>query len=135
MYFEFLAIMFLGRIKAGIAAEVEAETDTETETETETEPGIEIETRSGAIVLDLDPDPDLAPEIATEIETEANEGRSPPAGVTVPPVPERSRTGMETAGRTNMWTAPLQRNLLLGTSTMARSPASCSLDVSSNLRD
>lgn len=128
---ELLAIVFLGRTKADIAAEAEAETDTGTEIE----PGIETETGGDAIALDRARDPGLAPETATEIETEAKEGRSPPAGGSARPAPERIRTGTGTAGKTNTWTGLLQRSLLWGTSTTARSPASCSSDVLSSWRD
>lgn len=136
-------VLFPGQKRAGATAEVAAEAEKETGTETATETGTEIGKRTGrdAIALVLAPSPGLAPETAIgtekEIETEivAKKEINLPAGLSAHPAPKKTKRETLTAGRTNMWTGLHQRSLLLVTSTMAKSPVSCSLDALFNWRD
>ncbi len=132
-----------GQRRADTRAEVAAEAEKETDTETETEIG----RRTGRDDIALVPGRDLAREtvsgteieieIETETETEnvAKEETSLPVGVSAHLAPKKTKTETRIAGRTNMWTVLHQRSLQLVTSTMAKSPASCSLGALFSWRD
>lgn len=140
-FYVLFPLILTGQKRADATAEVAAEAEKKTDTETATEIETEIGRRTGRDDIVLDPGPDLAPEIAnvTEIETEteiAAKGEiNPPAGLSAHPAPEKTKTETLTAGRTNMWTALHQKSLLLVTSTMAKSPVSCSLDALFSWKD
>lgn len=104
--------------KASVTAEVAAEAEKETDAETET--GIERRTGREGTDLDRVQDPDLAPETETGTEVVAREETDLPVGLIAHPAPERTKTKMLTAGKTNMWIALLQRSLLWATSTTER---------------
>lgn len=126
-------LIIVDQKRADITAEAAAEAEKETDTE------IEIGRRTGRDVIVLDHAPDLAPEtvIVTEIEREiaVNEKTNLPGGLSAHQAPEKTKTEILTAGRTNMWTALHQRSLLLVTYTTAKSLASCSLDALFNWKD
>lgn len=119
--------MRTGQRRADATVEVAAEAEREIGTATE----ITIETAGGDTV------PGRALEIASVTATEREKesesrGRGEKSllgGASARPAPRRSKTETLTAGRTNTWTVLRLRSLLLGTSTTARSPASCSLDA------
>lgn len=117
-----------GQKRADITAVVAAEAEKGTDTETE----IGIRTEGEGIVPDHAPDPGLAPEtaIATEREIAANEKTNLPDGPNAHLAPEKTKTEIPNAGRTNTWTALPPRSLLLVTYTTAKWPVSCSLDAS-----
>lgn len=94
--------------------------------ETGTETGIETETGRGATALVLAHAPDRA--LLTK-----SVGSAGVAGILAadPGVQaEETERKAQTAGGINMWTGRPQRSLLWVTSTMAKSPASCSLVAS-----
>jgi len=119
--------------KVSVAAEVAAEAEKETGTDTETEIGRRTG-RDGTVRV---PGPGRVPEtvMGTEIDITAKEATNIPVGLSALPAPKKSKKETLTAGRTNMWIALLQRNLLLVTSTTGRSPASCSLGALFNWKD
>lgn len=123
MYMLIVILLFVfmatGQRRAGGTVEVAAEAERGIATVTE----IQIETGGD------DTDPGRAREIAiaTETESRGRGERSPPGGTSAHPVHRRTKTETRTGGRTNTWTGLRLRSLLLVTSTMARSPASCSL--------
>lgn len=75
--------------------------------------------------------------LVREIGTRVNQGIAP--GVGVPAGTTRRGRSLErkaaSDGGISTWTGPHQKSLPLGTSTMAKSPASCSLAVLSSLKD
>lgn len=115
-------------VPVGVAAEAETETDTETGTETE----IETETgrRTGRGLAGLVHAPETGSGAENESESEAKRETSLPAGASALRAPGKTLIG----GRTNTWSAPHQRSPQWGTSTVGRSPASCSLDALSSWR-
>lgn len=119
----FFTTIFTEQKKADVTAGVAAEKGTDTETR--------IGTGRDGTALDPGPGPGLALETATVTETEIveREGTNLLDGPIAHPAPEKTKKRTLTGGRTNTWTGLLQRSHLLGTSTMAKSPASCSLDA------
>ena len=115
------------------AAGAESETVTESESESENENENVIETISG----DTGPALDHVPGPGTGIRGSLDTG--PEAEVRVPPEIGKTETsmgnGIWTDGGISMWTALPQKSLPSETFTMARLPASCSLDVLCSWRD
>lgn len=120
--------IFTDQKKADVKAGVAAEKGTDT--------GIGTRTGGDGTALDHVPGQGLAPEttIVTETEIVGKEETSRLDGLSVHPAPEKTKKRTLTGGRTNTWTGLLQRSPLLVTSTMAKSPASCSLDALSSWR-
>lgn len=121
------------RSAAGAATESESESVTVTVTVTVRESETATETTSG----DTGPVLDHVPGPGREIKGSLDIG--PGAEVRAPPKTGRTETsmgrGIWTDGGISMWTALPRKSPLSGTFTMAKLPASCSLDALCSWRD
>ena len=108
---------------------------------TGTETGVDATAHAPGPVQGTAPATGTGRETGRETGTEITARSTRLAGLTAPLAPVETETESEmwtstlkTAGRTNMSTDHLRRSLLWGTSTTAKSPASCSLAALSSWR-
>lgn len=119
------------RKRSGAGAESETATAIEIETESETETAIGTTSGDTGPALGHIPGPGRGIKGSLDI--------GPGAEVRVPPKTGRTETsmgrGIWTDGGISMWTALPRKSLPSGTFTMAKLPASCSLDALCSWRD